>query len=166
MRNQGTLCILLSVFCVFTLFVGMREAAAEADYTALRAANAGKMAQRQPFLLTVKPVVIFTFGGLSQQEPLEDVLAVLAERGMRGTFFVTERELQRNADNIERIVAAGQDLGIGLRPEAGADFAAYCAQIERIQTELKIRYGIETNVVRQMSGADEDAINEERLEKG
>ena len=160
MRNQGTLCILLSVFCVFTLFVGMREAAAETDYTALRAANAGKMAQRQPFLLTVKPVVIFTFGGLSQQEPLEDVLAVLAERGMRGTFFVTERELQRNADNIERIVAAGQDLGIGLRPEAGADFAAYCAQIERIQTELKIRYGIETNVVRQMSGADEDAINE------
>ena len=160
MRNYGTLCILLSVFCVFTLFVGMREASAEADYTALRAANAGKMAQRQPFLLTVKPVVIFTFGGLSKQEPLDDILAALAERGMRGTFFVTEREIQRNADNIERIVAAGQDLGIGLRPEAGADFAAYCAQIERIQTALQQRWGVTTNVVRQMSGADEDAINE------
>ena len=160
MRNKGTLCILMSVFCVFILCIGMRQASAEMDYAALRASNAGKMAQRQPFILTVKPVVIFTFGGLSKQEPLDDILAALAERGMRGTFFVTEREIQRNADNIERIVAAGQDLGIGLRPEGGADFEAYCAQIERIQTALQQRWGVTTNVVRQMSGADEDAINE------
>ena len=160
MRNKGTLCILMSVFCVFILCIGMRQASAEMDYAALRASNAGKMAQRQPFILTVKPVVIFTFGGLSKQEPLDDILAALAERGMRGTFFVTEREIQRNADNIERIVAAGQDLGIGLRPEGGADFEADCAQIERIQTALQQRWGVTTNVVRQMSGADEDAINE------
>ena len=159
MRHKNVVCILIGIFCLLGLCANMRAVAA-ADYTALRAENGGRLAERQPFLHTVRPVVVFTFGGLSKQEPLDDILHELMQRNMRGTFFVTERELQRNGANIERIVAAGQDLGIGLRPEEGADFAAYCAQIERIQTALQTRYGVETNVVRQMSGADEEAINE------
>ena len=159
MRNRNALRILIGVFCLLSLCVGMKEAAA-ADYQELRAANGGRIAQAQRFITTVKPAVIFTFGGLSKQEPLDDILNEMATRGMRGTFFVTEREIQRNGDNIARIVAAGQDLGIGLRPEEGADFDAYCAQIERIQTALRTHYGVETNIVRQMSGADEEAIGE------
>ncbi|ANR71131.1 polysaccharide deacetylase [Selenomonas sp. oral taxon 126] len=159
MRNRNALRILIGVFCLLSLCVGMKEAAA-ADYQELRAANGGRIAQAQRFITTVKPAVIFTFGGLSKQEPLDDILNEMAARGMRGTFFVTEREIQRNGDNIARIVAAGQDLGIGLRPEEGADFDAYCAQIERIQTALRTRWGVETNIVRQMSGADEEAIGE------
>ena len=159
MRNRNALRILIGVFCLLSLCVGMKEAAA-ADYQELRAANGGRIAQAQRFITTVKPAVIFTFGGLSKQEPLDDILNEMAARGMRGTFFVTEREIQRNGDNIARIVAAGQDLGIGLRPEEGADFDAYCAQIERIQTALRTRWGVETNVVRQMSGAEEEVIGE------
>ena len=159
MRNKSALRILIGVFCLFNLCVGMRIAAA-ADYAALRSANAGRIAERQPFIHTVKPVVIFTFGGLSKQEPLDEILSEMQRQGMHGTFFVTEREIQRNGDNIARIVAAGQDLGIGLRPEESADFDAYCAQIERIQTALRTRWGVETNVVRQMSGAEEEAIGE------
>ena len=159
MRNRNALRILIGVFCLLSLCVGMKEAAA-ADYQELRAANGGRIAQAQRFITTVKPAVIFTFGGLSKQEPLDEILTEMAARGMRGTFFVTEREIQRNGDNIARIVAAGQDLGIGLRPEEGADFDAYCAQIERIQTALRTRWGVETNIVRQMSGADEEAIGE------
>ena len=159
MRNRNALRILIGVFCLLSLCVGMKEAVA-ADYQELRAANGGRIAQAQRFIATVKPAVIFTFGGLSKQEPLDDILNEMAARGMRGTFFVTEREIQRNGDNIARIVAAGQDLGIGVRPEEGADFDAYCAQIERIQTALRTRWGVETNIVRQMSGADEEAIGE------
>ena len=159
MRNRNALRILIGVFCLLSLCVGMKEAAA-ADYQELRAANGGRIAQAQRFITTVKPAVIFTFGGLSKQEPLDDILNEMAARGMRGTFFVTEREIQRNGDNIARIVAAGQDLGIGVRPEEGADFDAYCAQIERIQTALRTHYGVETNVVRQMTGAEEEAIGE------
>ncbi len=159
MRNRNALRILIGVFCLLSLCVGMKEAAA-ADYQELRAANGGRIAQAQRFITTVKPAVIFTFGGLSKQEPLDEILNEMAARGMRGTFFVTEREIQRNGDNIARIVAAGQDLGIGVRPEEGADFDAYCAQIERIQTALRTHYGVETNVVRQMTGAEEEAIGE------
>ena len=159
MRNRNALRILIGVFCLLSLCVGMKEAAA-ADYQELRAANGGRIAQAQRFITTVKPAVIFTFGGLSKQEPLDEILTEMQRQGMHGTFFVTEREIQRNGDNIARIVAAGQDLGIGVRPEEGADFDAYCAQIERIQTALRTRWGVETNVVRQMSGAEEEAIGE------
>ena len=159
MRNRNALRILIGVFCLLSLCVGMKEAAA-ADYQELRAANGGRIAQAQRFITTVKPAVIFTFGGLSKQEPLDEILTEMQRQGMHGTFFVTEREIQRNGDNIARIVAAGQDLGIGVRPEKGADFDAYCAQIERIQTALRTRWGVETNVVRQMSGAEEEAIGE------
>ena len=159
MRNRNALRILIGVFCLLSLCVGMKEAAA-ADYQELRAANGGRIAQAQRFITTVKPAVIFTFGGLSKQEPLDEILTEMQRQGMHGTFFVTEREIQRNGDNIARIVAAGQDLGIGVRPEEGADFDAYCAQIERIQTALRMHYGVETNIVRQMTGAAEDAIGE------
>ena len=159
MRHKNVICILIGIFCLLGLCANMRAVAA-ADYTALRVANGGRIAHAQRFITSVKPAVIFTFGGLSKQEALDDILHEMKAQEMRGTFFVTERELQRNGDNIARIVAAGQDLGIGVRPEEGADFDAYCAQIERIQTALRTRWGVETNVVRQMSGAEEEAIGE------
>ena len=159
MRHKNVVCILIGIFCLLELCADMRAAAA-ADYAALRIANGGRIAHAQRFITSVKPAVIFTFGGLSKQEALNDILHEMEAQGMRGTFFVTERELQRNGDNIARIVAEGQDLGVGLRPVEGADFADYCAQIERIQTALRTRYGTETNVVRQMSGAEEDVIGE------
>ena len=159
MRHKNVFCILIGIFCLLGLCANMRAAAA-ADYTALRVANGGRIAHAQRFITSVKPAVIFTFGGLSKQEALDDILHEMKAQEMRGTFFVTERELQRNGDNIARIVAAGQDLGIGLRPVEGADFADYCAQIERIQTAIQTYYGVATNVVRQMSGTEEDVIGE------
>ena len=112
MRHKNVVCILIGIFCLLGLCVDMRAAAA-ADYAALRIANGGRIAHAQRFITSVKPAVIFTFGGLSKQEALDDILHEMEAQGMRGTFFVTERELQRNGDNIARIVAEGQDLGVG-----------------------------------------------------
>lgn len=154
-------CFLALLFLSLALAAGILPSAARAaDYTAARLENQGKIVARQRFLTTTAPVIVFTFGGLSKQESLLPVLEEMRAQGMHGTFFVTERELQRNDANIRRILAYGQDLGIGLRPEAGADYAAYCAQIARIQTALQARYGVSTNVVRQMTGPDEAAIGE------
>ena len=133
--------------------------AAWGAYDALRRQNHGRIAEKQRFICSTKPAVIFTFGGLSKEEPLLEILEEMKAQDMRGTFFVTERELQRNKKNIELIRAYGQELGIGLRPEAGADFDDYCGQIERIREGLAA-YGADTNVVRQMSGAEEAAIGE------
>ncbi len=126
-------------------------------YGKLRLENQGRLAERQRFICSTKPAVIFTFGGLSKEEPLLEILEEMNAQNMRGTFFVTERELQRNKRNIDYVCEYGQELGIGLRPEEGATFDDYCAQIERIRDELA-NYGEDTNVVRQMAGAisDED----------
>ena len=137
----------------------MQAPVAESAYAALRRKNRGHIAEKQRFICSTKPAVIFTFGGLSKEAPLLEILEEMKIQGMRGTFFVTERELSRNRKNIELIRAYGQELGIGLRPEEGAGFDDYCAQIERIREGLRA-YGQETNVVRQMSGADEPAIGE------
>ena len=149
---------ILLFLCLVLIGGGAASAAdrAAAPYTE----NSGTHVERLQFIPTTKPAVIFTFGGLSKGAELDGILTEMAAQGMRGTFFVTERELQRNGENIRRIVAAGQDLGIGLRTEEGADTAAYEAQIQRIQTALRTRYGVTTNIVRQMSGADEPAISD------
>ena len=142
-----------------TMQESSEESAEKSAYAALRRKNRGHIAEKQRFICSTKPAVIFTFGGLSKEAPLLEILEEMKAQGMRGTFFVTERELSRNRRNIELIRAYGQELGIGLRPEEGAGFDDYCAQIERIREGLRA-YGQETNVVRQMSGADEPAIGE------
>lgn len=134
-------------------------AGAGKSYAALRRSNQGSIAPTQRFIRSTKPTVIFTFGGLSKEGPLVEILEEMKAQGMRGTFFVTERELKRNKRNIELIRSYGQELGIGLHPEAGADFDDYCAQIDRIREGLR-GYGQETHVVRQMSGGEDPLIGE------
>ncbi len=148
------LCLLLGL-----LFSGAALAAPE-DYADLRQANGGRLAPRLRFIPTVRQSVILTFGGLSKEEPLRDILDKLDENGMRGTFFVSERELKRNAANIDLIASRGQELAIGLRGDEKADFSDFCAQIERIHAALKERYGVETNYVRLVTGPDSPALQE------
>lgn len=135
------------------------QTAAGGAYAALRRENQGRIAEKQRIMRTTKPAVVFTFGGLSKEAPLREILEEMKAQGMHGTFFVTERELARNKKNIELIRAYGQELGIGIHPEEGAGFDGYCAQIERVREGLRA-YGQETNVVRQMSGADEKTFGE------
>ena len=60
MRNRNALRILIGVFCLLSLCVGMKEAAA-ADYQELRTANGGRIAQAQRFITTVLylPLAVF-----------------------------------------------------------------------------------------------------------
>lgn len=102
--------------------------------------------------------MIFTFGGLSKKEPLVHVLDEMKGNGMHGTFFVTERELKRNAENIRLIQSYGQDLGIGLTSIKGGGTAAeYAMQIRRVRDGLQQQYGVTVNIVRQMASSDNEA---------
>lgn len=118
--------------------------------------------ERQRFIPTIEQSVIYTFGGFSRRSSLEDILKRMDENNMRGTFFVSERELQRNKDNIDMIVAHGQELGIGLRinvdPNKKDDFKSVCEQIQRIQSMIKEYYGVETNLVRDLYGYNEQFL--------
>lgn len=122
------------------------------------ARNQGRQAEKWRFIPSTHQSVIFTFGGLSKKEPLTHVLDAMKANGMHGTFFVTERELKRNAENIRLIQSYGQNLGIGLTSiKGGGTSGEYAAQIQRVQTELQQQYGVTTDIVRQMASSDNEA---------
>ena len=115
----------------------LAQPALAADYTALRQANGGALAEQHRFLPTTEKAVILTFGGLSRQAPLQNILNYMQGEKLRGTFFVTERELQRNRANLQLIRSFGQDMAIGLVPTKEGGVQDYCAQIQRIRKALK-----------------------------
>lgn len=157
---------LAAVTLALSPLTAMPAQAAEAQpvFAAERQANEGRRAERQRFIHTTEQAIVFTFGGLSKRGALEDVLDKMDAEEMRGTFFVTERELKRNKDNIALIAARGHELAIGLRvsqdKEKPDDFDSLCAQITRIRTALKEEYGVETDLVREMFGSNEDFMFE------
>ncbi|WP_432647136.1 polysaccharide deacetylase family protein [Mitsuokella sp.] len=133
----------------------VREALAE---------NQGHQAEKHTFVPSTSQSVIFTFGGLSKRESLVRVLDDMKANNMHGTFFATERELKRNADNIHLIQSYGQDLGIGLTSIKGGGTAAeYAAQIFRVQQLLRTRYGVQTNLMRQLASAENEAAMKEAV---
>lgn len=159
-KKTGTALLIALLGCL-TLFGMPSVMAEESAYEGLRRENGGQLAERHRFLLTTEQAVVFTFGGLSKQAPLQAILEKMKEHQMRGTFFVTERELERNGANIDLIRSYGQDLGIGVTSVKEGDFYTYCAQIERIRAKLRERYGVDTLIVRQISGGvDEKPILE------
>lgn len=52
----------------------MQESAEESAYAALRRKNLGHIAEKRRFICSTKPAVIFTFGGLSKEAPLLEIL--------------------------------------------------------------------------------------------
>ena len=100
---RHTLTRITAMICTAGLLAMPFHTALAADYGQLRAGNQGKLAEQHRFLPTIEQAVILTFGGLSRKVPLQNLLERMKEGGMRGTFFVTERELQRNADNLDLI---------------------------------------------------------------
>jgi peptidoglycan/xylan/chitin deacetylase (PgdA/CDA1 family) len=154
--------VLLLAFCFMLALVGVAgaEPADHAWYQQLRERNKGKLATPLRFIPTTEQAVVYTFGGLSKAQPLQDVLDRLDAYQMRGTFFVSERELQRNADHVAMIAAHGQELAIGLRAEKTDGYYDFCAQIDRIRQTLRERYGVEANYVRLIMGPDSDELKE------
>ena len=152
--------------CLFLIGVGLTllllpmTALAASDYTVARELNGGRLAFRQRFITTTRQSVVFTFGGLSKEAPLRDILDKMTDQGWTGTFFVTARELERNGANLDLIAARGQDFGVGIVTKDTDDFYSICTQIDRVRDGLRARYGIETQSVRHMGGPDSAELQE------
>lgn len=126
----------------------------------LKKANGGRLAAEEKMLYTTERAVPFTFTGFSKADSLNYVLQALKESQGKGTFFVSERELQRNAANIDKIAASGQELAIAVYPKATENFADVCRDILRVRQALQSRYGVTTYLVKQSSGAVSDVTKE------
>ena len=131
----------------------------------LAAPASAQPAQPHRFLATTEKTVILTFGGLSRQVPLQNILNYMQVEKLRGTFFVTERELQRNRANLQLIRNYGQDMAIGLVPTKEGGVQDYCAQIQRIRKAMQADFGVSSNFVRIMSGGGNQEAMQEAVTK-
>ena len=64
-----------------------------------------------PRVETTERLVALTFDDGPTPEPMDEVLGVLASRGVRSTFFVNGVSLERHPGLGGRLVAAGHELG-------------------------------------------------------
>ena len=60
---------------------------------------------------TREPLVALTFDDGPTPQFTDEILAILSDKGVRATFFVTGAELERNMAEGERLARAGHELG-------------------------------------------------------
>ena len=133
---------------------------ASSDTAALQKNNQGVLAVEEKMIYTTDPSVCFSFTGMTRKNSVDSVLDALRQVQGKGTFFVTERELKRNADAVKAVADAGQELGICIYPKPEEGVAEICGDILRVQQMLKNRYGISTTLVKQFSGEVRDVTRE------
>lgn len=119
--------------------------------TQLLKQNKGQLAPEEKQLYTTAQAVPFTFTGFSRKESVDAVLRALQEIGGRGTFFITEGEMQKYPQTLQAVIDAGQEVGICIYPRKSENMADILADILRTRQELQAR-GVDTRLVRQFSG--------------
>ncbi|MBR4908690.1 MAG: polysaccharide deacetylase family protein [Acidaminococcaceae bacterium] len=141
---------------------GKTAAAAQpsADIAALQKNNQGVLAKEEKMIYTTDQSVCFSFTGMTRKKSVDGVLDALRQVQGKGTFFVTEKELKRNADAVKAVADAGQEIGICIYPRPEEGFAEICGDILRVQQILKNQYGINTTLVKQFSGEIRDVTKE------
>ena len=85
------------------------------DIRKLRTENAGKTEDVISFVPTVQPAVALEFYGLPSTSSIEEILTGLKNRNAKATFYVTYDDMTSRPEQIEKIVLAGQELGIAYR---------------------------------------------------
>ncbi len=130
------------------------------NYAALRAQNAGKLAEEQKMLLTTEPAIAFCFAGFGKPEATNAVLDRMQKLDLHGTFFVGARDIRNNPQIMQRILAQGNELAIAVYSKKSGSFESVCRDIEEARTLLRTQYGVETKLVKQPWGKVEDYTKE------
>jgi peptidoglycan/xylan/chitin deacetylase (PgdA/CDA1 family) len=128
--------------------------------TAYAAENMDHNANEIKVITTTEPAIAYTFGGISKEVVVNDVLGKLNDLGIKGTFFVMEVEMQKYPQTIRRIIENGHEVGIGIRPKDGETTEQIQSDIMRCRTALQEQFGVTTNLVKQPWGAVTEATKE------
>lgn len=124
--------------------------------TAYAAEIADDGAKEIKMILTTEPALSYTFGGLSNEVVVNDVLEKLNRLGIKATFFVTETEMKKYPETVRKIIENGHEIGIAIRPKNGETFGETCGNIMRCRKILQAQFGVTTNLVKQPGGTITD----------
>lgn len=131
-------------------------------YIKLRSENAGKKQNSDGYILTSDREAGFIFRGISDEEEVDEVLSTLEKLKIKGTFFVTGIELEKNWSTVQKIIKAGHQVenggatGIFLDKR---DFETICNEIYMGQLIFK-KYGLESSFYMPISSKVNDEICE------
>ena len=125
-----------------------------------------EMAEAITAVPTTERATAFTFRGLGNETELNNILYALQEIDAHATFFVTGQELDQYPEQIQRIIAAGHEIGNGGylgKSIQELTFAEVCEDIYKndlLLTEIGVKtdlymppYGVVTQEVQMASAA-------------
>ena len=104
--------------------------------TAYAAESGAGSAQELRMVTTYEPAIPFTFVGLTREKSVNMMLDKLAELDIYGTFFVSLREMQRQAPLIRQILADGHELAISIPPQNGDTYEIVYKRILDTKSKL------------------------------
>lgn len=109
---------------------------------------------------TIEPAIPYTFGGLTNEIVVNDVLGRLHDLGIKATFFVAEVEMKKYPETLRRIIENGHEIGIAIRPKDGETFEETRKSIMSARKILHEQFGVDTNLIKQPWGAVSDLTKE------
>ncbi len=128
-------------------------APAREDLEVLRQKNNGKLVQEIKSIHTTEKALNYSFAGISNGAALDAVLNTLDTLHGKATFFVTEKDIKKYPEAINKIVNSGNEIGIGIGLDEGDNFYTEAAEILRCDELLQAKFGIKTDIVKQLWGA-------------
>lgn len=117
-------------------------------------------AQEIKLVYTTQQAVSYTFGGLSNNAAVDDVLKKLNDMGVKATFFVAAVEMKRYPAAVRSIMQNGHEIGIAISPQETATSEQVRASIAGARETLQSQFGVKTDLVKQTSGAVSEATRE------
>lgn len=135
-------------------------APAREDLEALRVKNNGRLATEIKTIHTTERAINYSFAGIANEVSLDAVLAALEKLNGKATFFVTEKDINKYPQAIAKIINSGNEIGIATVFNEGDNFYTEAAEILRCDELLQAKFGITTDIVKQLWGA----VPEETME--
>jgi peptidoglycan/xylan/chitin deacetylase (PgdA/CDA1 family) len=138
----------------------LRAGISDAELKSMQVKNGGRLAEEEKMIYTTARVVPLSFTNISKEEPVDNILNALAKINCKGTFFISEREMQKHLSTVDKIVGSGQELGIALLPDLGTDYNSTCREIIRVHKLIEDRYHVDPQLVKQPVGIVPDYAKE------
>lgn len=107
---------------------------------ALRISNKGKLASTNGKIYTTQAAVNYSFYGVKEQVVLANILETLKIENIKATFFVSEKDLLENSEEIRTIVQAGHELQMMLIDVQKSDYLSVATSILKMQNIIKTQY--------------------------
>ncbi|MBU5428076.1 polysaccharide deacetylase family protein [Tissierella pigra] len=98
--------------------------------------NNGKKSKEYSTIYTTEKSLSYTFYGVSNIEVLNKVLDNLDILEVKGTFYITKKDLIDMPDTIKRIAEKGHEIGISLKESEDKDFYSTLETILFVQREV------------------------------